>query len=408
MWLAFLRKWNGDFTADQRADGMIPFVIPNVLGENEGAATGWADAVTIIPWNTYLAFGDERILERQYETMKGWIGFMVEKAGDDYLWNTGFHFGDWLFYSVNDDRDGKSAITDKYFLAQAFFAYSTDIVKQTAEILGKTDDAKYYADLHKKVKKAFLNEYVSPNGRVSSGTQTSYVLSLQFELLPESKRELAAQRLLDNIELYDDHITTGFLGTPHICHVLTEYGYLEKAYALLEQKTYPSWLYPVTKGATTIWERWDGIMQDGNLQNKTMNSFNHYAYGAIGDWLYRVVAGIDIDEDNPGYKKVIIAPQPGGSLTFAKAHHNSMYGKIESSWSIKNNRFKLDVTIPSNTTATVVLPNAVLQKVKAGSESLKAGNGIHDFNQNGENVEINIGSGKYSFNYPANGFKNSN
>ncbi len=397
---SFFTKWNGDFAADQRADGMIPFVIPNVLGKDEGAATGWADAVTIIPWNQYLAFGDKRILERQYETMKGWIKYMETNAGQDYLWNTGFHFGDWLFYSVNDDRDGKSAITDKYFLAQAFFAHSTDIVRKTATILGKADDEKYYSALHEKVKKAFLDEYVSPNGRISSGTQTSYVLALQFDLLPEDKRALGAERLMKNIKLYKDHITTGFLGTPHICHVLTDYGYLEKAYTLLEQKTYPSWLYPVTKGATTIWERWDGIMPDGNLQNKTMNSFNHYAYGAIGDWLYRVVAGIDIDENNPGYKKVIIAPKPGGSLTSAKAYHLSMFGKIESDWVIENDKFKLQVIVPPNTTANIVLPNATLEKVTENYQALKRENGIHHFEQVGKNVELQIGSGKYSFTFP--------
>ena len=398
---SFFTKWNGDFTADQREDGMIPFVIPNVLGKDAGAATGWADAVTIIPWNNYLAFGDKRILERQYETMKGWVRYMEENAGDDFLWNTGFHFGDWLFYSVNDDRDGKSAITNKYFLAQAFFAHSTELVIKTAEVLGKTEDVKYYKNLHEKVKKAFLDEYVSPNGRIGSGTQTSYVLALEFGLLPEDKRVLGAKRLVDNIELYEDHITTGFLGTPHICHVLTNYGYLEKAYALLEQKTYPSWLYPVTKGATTIWERWDGIMPNGDLQNKTMNSFNHYAYGAIGDWLYRVVAGIDIDEENPGYKNVIIAPKPGGTLTAAKANHHSMFGTIESSWVIENDQFKLNIVVPPNTTAKVILPNADLQKVKESGQVLKKGNGIHDFVQNGENVEINLGSGAYFFSYPS-------
>ena len=397
---SFFAKWNGDFQADQREDGMIPFVIPHVMGKNHGGATGWADAVTIIPWNNYLAYGDTRFLKEQYDAMKKWIAYMETNAGDDYLWNTGFHFGDWLFYSVNDDRDGKSAITNKYFLAQAFFAHSTELVIKTAKVLGKTEDVKYYENLHQKVKKAFLDEYVSPNGRIGSGTQTSYVLALEFGLLPEDKRVLGAKRLVDNIELYEDHITTGFLGTPHICHVLTNYGYLEKAYALLEQKTYPSWLYPVTKGATTIWERWDGIMPDGNLQNKTMNSFNHYAYGAIGDWLYRVVAGIDIDEQNPGYKKIIIEPQPGGTLTSAKAYHHSMYGKIESGWEIQNDHLSFNVTIPPNTTAKVVLPNASFETVDENGAALKEGNGIHSFTQKAKNVELKLGSGKYVFTYP--------
>ncbi len=228
---------------------------------------------------------------------------------------------------------------------------------------------------------------------------------MQFDLLPEDKRALGAKRLFDNINLYKDHITTGFLGTPHICHVLSDYGYLEKAYTLLEQKTYPSWLYPVTKGATTIWERWDGIKPNGDLQNKSMNSFNHYAYGAIGDWLYRVVAGIDIDENKPGYKNVLIAPQPGGSLTSAKAYHYSMFGKIATSWAFENDQFKLEVTIPPNTTAKVILPHVDLPSVKENNQTLKQGNGIHFFEQKGENVELDVGSGKYSFTYPAEGFK---
>jgi alpha-L-rhamnosidase len=207
-----------------------------------------------------------------------------------------------------------------------------------------------------------------------------------------------------NIEQYQDHITTGFLGTPHINHVLTRFGYLDKAYALLEQKTYPSWLYPVTKGATTIWERWDGIRPDGELQSPSMNSFNHYAYGAIGDWMYRAVAGIDIDESNPGYKKIIIAPKPGGSLTFAKAFHDSMYGKVESGWTVDSSDFQLQVSIPPNTTARVVLPRTEIAAVTESGKPLEKGGGIHSIAQNGANVELEAGSGNYTFVYDSKHF----
>ena len=177
---SFFTKWMADLEADQKEDGRVPYVIPNVLGKNAAASTGWADAATIVPWNTYLAYGDKRILENQYESMKAWIAFMEKEAGEDYLWNTGFHFGDWLFYSKNDDRDGISAVTDKYLLAQSFFAYSTQLVLNIAKILGKQDDIAYYSKLLDNVKTAYLNEYVTANGRLVSGTQTAYVLALKI------------------------------------------------------------------------------------------------------------------------------------------------------------------------------------------------------------------------------------
>ncbi|MEK7254201.1 MAG: alpha-L-rhamnosidase C-terminal domain-containing protein, partial [Bacteroidota bacterium] len=385
----------------KQALGNVPFVVPNVLppwgGSMAGGSTGWADASTIVPWNTYLAYGDTRLLENQYESMKAWVGYMEKQAGDDYLWDTGFHFGDWLFYSVNDDRDGASAITDKYFLTQAFFAHSTDLVRRTAEVLGKKEDAARYAALLEKVKAAFQKEHVTASGRLSSATQTAYVLALAFDLLPENLRQQAADRLVENIRRYNSHLTTGFLGTPHINHVLTHFGYPEVAYELLLQETYPSWLYPVKMGATTIWERWDGIKPDSTFQEKSMNSFNHYAYGAIGDWLYRTVAGIELDEAQPGYKHFFLQPQPGGGLTSAKAWHLSPLGKIESDWAIEGGKLRLRVVVPANATATVRLPKAAVGQVTEGGKALGQGNGVRSFRQVGEGVEIEIGSGEFVF-----------
>ncbi len=396
---AFFTKWLKDLGADQKEDGSVPYVIPNVLGENAVASAGWADAATIIPWNTYLAYGDKAILEEQYTSMVKWVGYMTEKAGDSYLWNTGFHYGDWLFYRPDDDNDGRSAVTDKYLIAQAFFAHSTDLLRKTAKVLGKHDDEQKYAQLLANVKKAFNREYVTPNGRLVSGTQTAYLLALKFDLLPENQRQSAIERLVHNIRGYNNHITTGFLGAPYLCDVLTDYGYIDVAYELLLQESYPSWLYPVKMGATTIWERWDGIKPDSSFQNPGMNSFNHYAYGAIGDWMYRVIAGIDTDEKIPGYKQIIIHPRPGGNLNRAEGRYESMYGTIRSSWRIEDGKFLIDITVPVNTEARVVLPNADLKEVLESGMALSASKGIHSKTQEGHDVVLEVGSGDYRFEY---------
>ena len=353
----FFSKWLKDLAADQSDDGRVPFVVPNVLGAMAGGSAGWADASTIIPWNMWLAYGDPKILEDQYPSMKAWVGFM-QSHSDNYLWNTGFHFGDWLFYRPADDNDGRSAVTDKYMIAQCFFSYSTQLVLNAAKVLNKTEDIQKYSDLLQHIKDAYLKEYVTPSGRLVSSTQTAYVLALQFDMLPENLRAQAAKRLVDNIEAYDNHLTTGFLGTPYLCHVLTRYGYDTVAYKLLLQETYPSWLYPVKMGATTIWERWDGEKPDSSFQTPGMNSFNHYAYGAIGDWMYRNITGIDNYGDAAGYKKISIRPHPGGNLTYADADLETVYGKINVHWKIAEKKFIMDVEIPANTTGVVYIPTS--------------------------------------------------
>jgi len=392
----FFAKWMKDLAYDQQPNGSVPFVIPNVLGPNSGGSTGWADAATIIPWNVYLAYGDKQILKDQYSSMKAWVAYM-ENASKNYLWNTGFHFGDWLFYRPFDDNDGRSAITDKYFIAQCFFAYSTQLLLNTAIVLGKTDDIVHYKDLLQKVKDAFIKEYVTPNGRLVSGTQTAFVLALHFDMLPEALRKPTAEKLVENIKSYGTHLTTGFLGTPYICHVLSRFGYTDMAYKLLLQETYPSWLYPVKMGATTIWERWDGIKPDGTFQVPSMNSFNHYAYGAIGDWMYRVMVGIDTYEDGPGYKHIKIQPHIGGAFTNAAASLQTYYGLLSSSWKIEAGKIIMEVEIPANTTATVYIPAKDAATITENGTPLST---IKDITITGtENgyVIAEIGSGKYNF-----------
>ncbi|MFI5133784.1 MAG: family 78 glycoside hydrolase catalytic domain [Chitinophagales bacterium] len=392
----FFSKWLKDVAADQFPDGRIPHVIPNVLGPNAGGSTGWADVATIIPWNMYLAYGDKKILEDQYSSMKAWVEYMHSKSKDD-LWNTGSHFGDWLFYRPDDDNSGRAAVTDKYLIAQCFYAHSTQLLINAAKVLDKTDDVVAYTDLLQKIKAAYLKEYVTANGRLVSGTQTAYVLALNFDMLPESMRTQAAERLVENIKSYNNHLTTGFLGTPYLCHVLNRFGYIDVAYQLLMQDTYPSWLYPVKMGATTIWERWDGEKPDSSFENPQMNSFNHYAYGAIGDFMYRVVAGIDTYEDMPGYKHISIHPHIGGGLSFASADLQTYYGKVSSHWKSENENLLLDVEIPANTTADVFLPAENIAAITESGNELTL---IKDIKISGKQngvVVVQLGSGIYHF-----------
>jgi alpha-L-rhamnosidase len=392
----FFAKWMHDVTADQRADGLIPSVIPNVLGPNSGGSTGWADVVTILPWNTYLAYGDKKILEDEYKSMKAWIGYMQKQSKND-LWQTGFHYGDWLFYRPFDDNDGKAAVTDKYLIAQCFYANSIQIVINTAKLLAQSEDVTTYQTLLDKVKAAFVKEYLTPNGRLVSGTQTAYVLALNFDMLPEQLREQAAARLAENIKAYKDHLTTGFLGTPYLCHVLSRFGYTDLAYKLLLQDTYPSWLYPVKMGATTIWERWDGQKPDSTFQTPTMNSFNHYAYGAIGDWMYRVIAGLDTYEDKPGYKHIKIEPHPGGGLTKAAATLQTNYGIASSGWTINGNELVLEVEVPANTTADIYIPGTSADAITENGKAISAQKEMQATATGNQYVVVKTGSGKYRF-----------
>jgi alpha-L-rhamnosidase len=402
---AFFAKWLRDLSADQLPNGSVPHVVPDVLSKINSAglnahhssgAAAWGDAAVICPWTIYLCYGDMRLLEEQYESMAGWVEYMRSRAGPDYIWRKDFQFGDWLDYRGQDDRR-PAPVTNNELIATAFFAYSAQLLAKTAQVLGKPCDAEHYADLANKVKAAFNHEFVTPSGRVGPNTQTAYVLVLHFDLLPEHVRPLAAKRLADEIRQAGYHLTTGFVGTPYICHVLSRYGYTDVAYELLNQESYPSWLYPVKQGATTIWERWDGIKPDGSFQDARMNSFNHYAYGAIGDWLYRVVAGLELDPEAPGYKRILIQPQPGGGLTYARARLDSPYGRIESKWRLEDGDFQLAVTIPANTEGIVRLPAGSVDDISEQGQALNQAAGMRDIRQEGETVAVSLGSGHYQF-----------
>ena len=328
---------------------------------------------------------------------------MKVHAGDNYIFDYGFHFGDWLSfsdymsYNYNaPDYGYAGAHTDKALIATAYFYHSTTLLQKAANITGHQKDANDLSKLAAKIKNAWNREFMTTSGRLVSGTQTAYAIGLAFDLIPDGKKALAAKRLADNVK-YFGHLTTGFLGTPLLNHALSNFGYSDLAYQLLLNKRYPSWLYPVIKGATTIWERWDGIKTDGSFQTKDMNSFNHYAYGAIGEWLYSFVAGISIDENKPGYQHILTRPHPGGGLTSAGVRIHSMFGEVKSLWKIFENQFNLIVYVPPNTSATVILPCAKLEDIRESSKSLKNVPGIRNYYQEDNVAVVELGSGQYRF-----------
>ena len=392
----FFTKWMKDVAVDQSKDGRIPWVVPDVI-PGAGGVAAWGDVATIIPWTIYLTYGDKRILSEQYSSMKAWVDYMHSRAGEDHIWTGDFHFGDWLSFSTTKP-DYPGAYTDKDLIATAYYYYSCHLLAKTAAIIGKTEDAAKYNQLASKIKDAFISEYVTPTGRVLSNTQTAYALALKFGLLPEDLYVKAAQHLAADVEKMG-HLTTGFVGTPLLCNALSDFGRDDVAFMLLNRKQYPSWLYPVTMGATTIWERWDGIKPDSTFQDKEMNSFNHYAYGAIGEWLYGYVAGINIDPEVPGFKNIILKPHVGGGLTHANAEYQSLYGLIKSAWKVNGNEFQYAVEVPSNTSATVILPFILVDQLKINNKPIDDKIRRNTIT-NEKSITINIGSGNYQFSIP--------
>jgi alpha-L-rhamnosidase len=401
----FFTKWLRDLKAEQADNGGVPFVVPNTLGtEGKGPfgqpfnSAAWGDAAVICPWTLYLAYGDKRILEEQYESMSAWVNYIRSQGDNEYLWNTGFHFGDWL--ALDAKPDSYLGATDPEYVATAFYAYSVSLLQKTAAVLGKTEDAEHYAELHAGIVEAFTKEYVTPAGRLAVPTQTAQVLALMFGMVEGAAKERAVEKLISLLRDNKFHLTTGFVGTPYLNHVLSANGNNEAAYQLLFQQDYPSWLYQVTKGATTIWEHWDGIKEDGSFWSKDMNSFNHYAYGAIGDWMYRSVAGIDTDEKEAGYKKIRIQPQPGEGMTWAEGRLSTMYGKVFCRWQkSEDGRMEIRVAIPANTSAEIHLPNARMESVTENGMALSQAAGIVSAAASDSGVRLTAGSGEYCFQY---------
>jgi alpha-L-rhamnosidase len=361
----FLSSWLQDLAWDQKEHGgIVPFIIPNNLPYATPAAA-WGDAATVVPWVLYQRFGDRKILENQFESIKAWVDLIAAVAGENHLWDGGFQFGDWLEPSAPTENASEGR-TDKYLVASAYFAHSADLLAKTAQVLGKTKDARVYNELAEKIRMAFAAEYITPNGRLMSDTGTAYSLAIAFALLPTDSQRVRAGKCLAEIVRKDDHhIPTGFVGTPLICDALCKSGYSEDAYKLLMQTACPSWLYPVTQGATTIWERWDAILPDGSIPKSGMLSFNHYAFGAVADWMHRTLAGLAPLE--PGYREIAFSPIPGGGLTYAKAAHRTPYGLASGGWEISNESIHYELYLPPNTSAQVNLQEMQGNWIEVGS-----------------------------------------
>ena len=379
----FFEKWLGDLRAEQREDGAVWGTCPESYqaGGSSRIATGWGDAATIIPWTLYEIYGDKKILEDNFDMMRGWVDYMHSAGDAEYLWLGGYHYGDWL--AMDAGEDSYVGATSNDLIASAYFAYSTELLVKAGEALGK--DMTEYRKLHKNVvatfreyfmengmpKKDFsLTEIMPPNKKsvcdtVRYGiTQTALVLILRFGLCTEDERPAIADKLEELIHEFGDRMSTGFIGTPHILHVLTENGNQELAYKLLFNEGNPSWLYSVNHGATTMWEHWNGIKEDGSFWSDDMNSFNHYAYGAVGDWLYGVVAGIKVDE--AGYSRVTLSPKPHKRLGFVKCSLDTIKGVLESNWYYKEDSIIFEFNVPRGVIADIVLPNGHTKAVGGG------------------------------------------
>jgi len=394
----FYSNWVLDIAADQFQDGAIPGTAPDALHGN-GLWVGCSDGAVVVPWRVYQAYGDIRILQTQYPSMKAWVEFVHKKAGGDNLWIGvgGYVLGDWLAFATNDDSY-PGATTDKDFIANACYFFSTEKLAQIAATLGKTEDARKYEELAHSIKKAFQHEYVTPAGRLVSNTQCAYAMALSFGLMPDSLVSQAANHLAEDITQMK-HLTTGATSTYLLCRTLSDHGYADLAFMLLTRKEYPSWLYMVTQGATTVWERWDGQKSDGSFQTVNMNSFNHCELGAIGEWLYTYVAGISIDPQAPGYKHFFLQPHPGGGLTSASADLETGYGTIKSTWKIEGDKMINSCSVPPNSSATVCFEQAEEKGILLNNLPLPKDGSFKVSTENGK-IRIEIGSGSYSFSSP--------
>jgi alpha-L-rhamnosidase len=337
----------------------------------------------------YDAFGDTEVINRHWDAMERWMQYIGE-ANPDGLWKQrrANDFGDWLSIGAN---------TPKEVLATAYYAYDASLMAEMARATGRAAEAAKYDALFNFIKRAFNAAYVKPDGTIQGNTQTCYLLGLRFNLLPENLRSLAARHLVDDIAAKDNHLSTGFIGVGYLCPVLSETGYNDVAYKLLLNETFPSWGYSIRRGATTIWERWDGWTEKKGFQDVGMNSFNHYSLGSVGEWLYRYVAGIDTDPKYPGFERIIIHPHPGPGLAFAQASYESVRGRIVSNWTKENGSLVMDITIPANTTATVCVPASDVSKVREGNALAKRVSGVRYLRQEAGNAVFEVGSGTYKF-----------
>jgi alpha-L-rhamnosidase len=363
-----LRSWLADLAAEQLPNGAVPHVIPDVNRNplSETPAAAWGDAATIVPWTLYQRTGDLDVLERQLPSMCAWVDRITDLAGPDRLWAGGFQYGDWLDPTA-PAGDPSGAKADPDVVATAHFARSSWIVAESARLLGHTGQAQKYLALTEEVRAAFVQAFVTPTGRVLSDSQTTYALAIEWDLVPlETQRREAGRRLADLVRASGFRISTGFVGTPLICDALTSTGHFDVACRLLLQRQCPSWLYPVTMGATTVWERWDSMRPDGSVNPDGMTSFNHYALGAVADWMHRTIAGLA--PGAPGYRRLVVRPRPPMALRMAAASHITPYGEASVSWERSDGHLQLTVVVPVGSTAEVHVPGVEMTSVVGHGE----------------------------------------
>jgi alpha-L-rhamnosidase len=383
---SFFTKWMIDYTDAQTDEGAFTDIAPQIEGMGWGAPA-WGDAGIIIPWTMYRVYGDTQIIERHYDAMRAWMDYIAD-ANPLFLRTKrlGANFSDWVALERG---------TSSEQISTAYWAKITRMMSEMAAAIGREGDAEAYAALHDQIRQTYITAYVHSTGAVETGTQAAYVVALDNGLIPEPNRDAAARRLVAALAAHEGHLATGFLGTPPLCFVLSDTGHLDTAYDLLEEDTYPSWLYMIHNGATTMWERWNAYTHEDGIHDPGMNSFNHYAYGAIAEWLYRVVAGID--QVQPGYRHIRLRPRPGGSLTYAKASYDSIQGTISSEWHLEETSLSLDVTVPANTTATLEIPTTDPYTVQEGDTLATHAEGVEYVCYDHGVATFELGSGVYSF-----------
>lgn len=411
---AFLAKFAYDLGKEQaKLGGMVPHIVP-MVNLNKGGATAWGDVATILPWNLYTFYGDRAFLEAQFDSMRAWVDYIRQiddESGGRRLWTEGDHFGDWLALDASDPVSRKGG-TPHDFIASAFYCYSARLVSKAARVLGLPDAAAEYERLSAEIKAAMQREYFTATGRLAVPTQTGYLLALFMDIVPDEYRERVERDLIDRLKQDNVHLRTGFVGTPYLCRVLSNHGANDLAYRLLLNEDFPSWLYAVNLGATTIWERWNSLNPDGSIRSPRpntadldastrsakMNSLNHYAYGSIVEWMFRDMCGLNPAEDElgaTGFRRARIAPKPHASLQWARARYRSAAGDYVSGWRIDDTgMITIEITIPFNASARVVLPDAPLEAVIINDRPLQTGEQV------GSSCELTLGAGQYTIVYP--------
>jgi alpha-L-rhamnosidase len=393
----FFTKWQTDLADTQRSDGDIPSIAPVMAPEPRPGGPAWSDALIICPWTIYQCYGDTRLLQQHYERFARFVECL--RGGSQHLIRA-HHGAAWQGYGDWLAQDGSGNVfggTPKDLIGTAFFAHSARLLSRIAGLLGKKSDAAKYARYFEQIRRAFQKRFVTAAGLVGNQTQTCYVLALHFDLLPAKLRRPAVRELVRDIQRRGNKLSTGFVGSPYLPVALSDNGHLDVAYRLLFQKDWPSWLYAVTQGATTIWERWDGWTHDKGFQDPGMNSFNHYAYGAIGHWLYSRVAGLELDPERPGYKHIVIRPHPGPGITWARARLHSMHGVIESGWRLSGKTFRLEISVPPNTTATAHFPATHAHNLTESGKPPGRSAGVRQVRKTRDGVRIELGAGRYRF-----------